>query len=118
FRRTEGVWSQEAYLKASNTEAGDGFGVSVSLSEDTLAVGAYGEDGASTGIGGDQADNGAEYSGAVYVFMRTEGMWVQAAYLKASNTDAEDWFGNSLSLSGDTLAVGAFWEDSGAISIG
>ena len=46
----------------------DGFGESVALSGDTLAVGSTGEDSAATGIDGDQADNSAEDSGAVYAF--------------------------------------------------
>src|SRR5690606_34393161 len=76
----------EAYIKASNTGEGDQFGSSVSLSGDTLAVGASSEASAVTGVGGDQADNSASYSGAVYVFKRTDGVWAQEAYLKASNT--------------------------------
>jgi len=47
---------------------GDGFGRSVSLSGDTLAVGAPFEASNATGVNGNQADNGAPYSGAVYVF--------------------------------------------------
>lgn len=59
-----------AYLKASNAGAGDGFGYSVSLSTDgaRLAVGAYHETSSATGIDGDQADNSALNSGAVYVY--------------------------------------------------
>ena len=51
-------------------------------------------------------------SGAVYVFTRTGGVWTQQAYLKASNTDARDQFGVSVAISGDTIAVGAQFEDS------
>ncbi len=68
FTRNAGVWSQQAYIKASNTEDGDHFGVSVALSGDTLTVGAPSENSAATGIDGDQGDNNAEFSGAVYVF--------------------------------------------------
>lgn len=57
------------YVKASNTEADDVFGV-VSLSGDTLAVGAYQEGSNATGINGNQASNSAPSSGAVYVFVR------------------------------------------------
>ena len=62
------VWSPRAYLKASNTGAEDYFGQSISLSGDTLAVGAIGEDSNATGVGGNQADDSASGSGAVYVF--------------------------------------------------
>jgi hypothetical protein len=68
FRRTGTEWQQEHYVKASNTGAGDYFGFSVALSEDTLAVGALREASAATGIDGDQDDDSAEDSGAVYLF--------------------------------------------------
>lgn len=114
FRRTESRWQQEAYIKASNTGAGDLFGYSVSLSGDTLVVSAVGEDSAATGVNGDRSDDSADGSGAVYVFQRTGSTWQQEAYLKASNTGAGDSFGYRVSLEGDTLAVGAVHEDSAA----
>lgn len=117
FTRTNGAWRQVAYLKASNTGAGDLFGWSVALSGDTLAVGAIGESSAATGINGNQADNSAFVSGAVYVFTRVNNEWGQQAYLKASNTGASDFFGYSVALSGETLAVGALKESSNAIGV-
>jgi hypothetical protein len=118
FRRTGTVWQQEAYLKASNTGAGDFFGISVALSGDTLAVGASAEDSAARGVGGNQGDNTATDSGAVYVFRRTGTVWRQEAYVKASNTGATDFFGHNVALSGDTLAIGAPDEDSVAQGVG
>ena len=121
FTRTAGVWSQQAYVKASNTDGDDGFGISVSLSGDgdTLAVGAMMEDSATTGINGNQADNTMANAGAVYVFTRTANVWSQQAYVKASNTGADDWFGYAVTLSSDgsTLAVGVNYEDSAATGI-
>ena len=114
FHCSGGVWSQQAYLKASNTDAGDAFGKSIALSGDTLVVGAPLEDSAARGVDGDQADGRAPSSGAVYVFRRDGGVWTQEAYLKASNPGTDDWFGASVAVSGDVLAVGAPWEDSGA----
>ena len=116
-RNGVGTWTQQAYIKASNTEAGDLFGNAVTLSGDgtTLAVGAYKEDGPDSGINGThQALNTATDAGAVYVFTRDGvGTWTQQAYVKASNTGAGDLFGNAVTLSGDgtTLAVGAYKED-------
>jgi cysteine-rich repeat protein len=118
FRRTGTDWQQEEYLKASNTDAGDFFGASVALSGDTLAVGAHGEASASQGVGGNQADDTAPGSGAVYVFRHPETDWQQEAYVKASNTDTGDFFGYSVALSGDTLAVGAHDEASAAQGVG
>jgi hypothetical protein len=117
FTRTNGVWSQQAYVKASNTGGNDLFGRSVALSGDRLAVGADGEDSPATGVNGDQTDDSAFESGAVYVFMRTNGVWSQQAYVKASNTGGSDVFGASVALDGDTLAIGAVREDSGATGV-
>ena len=84
-----------------------------------LAVGARREGSAATGINGDQASNAVSDSGAVYVFTRSGSTWSQQAYVKASNTDASDWFGFAVALSadGNTLAVGAYREDSAATGI-
>jgi len=122
FTRSETTWSQQAYVKASNTDASDNFGASVALSADgaTLAVGAPGEASAATGLGGNQLDNSAGAAGAVYVLTRSGTAWSQQAYVKASNTDADDRFGASVALAaGDaTLAVGATREASAATGIG
>jgi hypothetical protein len=95
------------YLKTSYSGAGDYFGSAISLSGETLAVGAFGEASNVTGVNGDQSNNSAPFAGAVYVFTRTAGVWSQQAYLKASNTEAGDRFGYAVSLSGDTLVVGS-----------
>ena len=123
FSRSGTTWTQQAYVKASNTQASDGFGVSVSLSRDgnTLAVGADSEDSNSTVINVFGTDDGlADQSGAAYVFSRSGNTWTEQAYVKASNTGENDYFGRNISLSGDgnTLAVGANFEDSNATSIG
>jgi hypothetical protein len=123
FTRSDTTWRQQAYVKASNTDPGDGFGISVALDGDTLAVGAWGEDSAATGVDGDQSNNEARESGAVYVFTRSGTTWQQQAYLKASNTDAQDGFGGNLlpqqtlALDVDTLAVGALVEASAATGV-
>jgi len=108
--------AQQAYLKASNTGAGDEFGYSVAVSGDTVVVGAQFEDSSSTGVNS-TPDDGAGASGAVYVFVRSGTSWSQQAYLKASNTGSEDWFGHSVTISGDTIAVGAHFEDSGTTGV-
>ncbi len=117
FVRNGTTWTQQAYLKASNTDGGDFFGSSVSISGDTIVVGALGESSAATGINGDQADDTANIAGAVYVFVRSNDVWAQQAYIKASNTDANDLFGFSVSIVGDYMAVGAPNENSDATGI-
>ncbi|HQW82304.1 MAG TPA: FG-GAP repeat protein, partial [Pseudomonadota bacterium] len=109
--------AQQAYLKASNTGVVDSFGWSVAISGDTVVVGAQAEDSNSTTINGDQSNNAAGEAGAAYVFVRTAGIWSQQAYLKASNTDADDRFGISVAISGDTIVVGATYEDSNSVVI-
>lgn len=117
------LWNAIGYVKASNAENFDNFGSAVSLSADgsTLAVAAYAEDSASPGINGNQNDNSALSSGAVYVFVHNNGGWQQQAYLKASNADKDDLFGFSMNISlsatGDTLVVGAPAEQSSATGI-
>ena len=117
FVRNGGTWSQQAYLKASNTDVLDYFGISVAVSGDTVVVGAYQEDSNATGVGGDQTNNSAVDSGAAYVFVRNGGTWSQQAYLKPSNTGAGDWFGFSVGVSGNTVVVGAYFEDSSATGV-
>jgi len=121
YTRSDNGWQQQAYLKASNTDVTDFFGTVLSLSADgnTLAVGVFAEDSNALGVNGDQTDNSARSAGAVYVFLRNGDSWQQQAYLKASNTEAYDEFGQSVSLSadGNTLAVGATGEDSDALGI-
>ncbi|MET0534146.1 MAG: FG-GAP repeat protein, partial [Steroidobacter sp.] len=121
FTRSGSTWTQQAYIKASNTEAGDTFGQAVALSADgnTLAVGAYNESSAATGVNGDQSDNSALSSGAVYVYTRAGTQWSQQAYVKASNTESNDTFGLQLALSADgrVLAVGTFNEAGNGIGV-
>ncbi|MGC4097782.1 MAG: cadherin-like beta sandwich domain-containing protein [Nitrospira sp.] len=108
FTHHRGTWQQQAYIKASNTEADDHFGFSVGLDGDILAVGAPFEDSNGRGVNtSTEADNSAHDAGAVYVFARHHGTWHQQAYIKASNTDSEDNFGFSVALDGNTLAVAA-----------
>ena len=110
FVRDGTNWVQQAYLKASNTGAQDLFGLSVAISGDTLVVGAPYEDSSATGVNGNQTNNSATDSGAAYVFVREGTNWSQQAYLKASNTGANDEFGISVAISGDTVVVGAGYE--------
>jgi len=117
FVRNAGVWTQQAYLKGSNTEANDVFGVSVAIDGDTIVVGADGEASNATGVNGDETDNSGFKSGAAYVFVREGNTWTQQAYLKASNTEDNDIFGNTVAISGDTIVVGAWGERSNATGV-
>jgi hypothetical protein len=124
FTRTGGTWSQQAYIKASNGEPQDSFGVHVALDDDgdTLLVGSLDEDCSATGVNppGCGSDWKEDLSmGAAYVFVRSGTTWAQQAFIKASNTGFNDWFGSRVTLSGDgnTAAVGASLEDGSATGI-
>lgn len=108
---------QQAYLKASNAGANDGFGWAAAISRDTMVITAAHESSGATGVNGNQNENTASHSGAAYVFVRSGTNWVQQAYLKASNTEAADVFGWSAAISGDTIVVGAPGEDSAATGV-
>jgi len=115
YARVNGMWEQQAYLKASFADNQDYFGVSVAVSGDTIAVGALEEDSNGTG----ESNNGLSKSGAVYIFVRdTNGIWNQQAFLKASVPNGSDRFGHDLALEGDVLVVGAKKEDSQALDGG
>jgi hypothetical protein len=100
FTRSGTTWTQQAKLTASDGQAGDSFGYSVSVYGDTVVVGAYGE------------DSGGSSAGAAYVFTRSGTTWSQQAKLTASDGQATTRFGVSVSVYGDTLVVGAVFEDS------
>ncbi len=118
FVRNDGVWTQQAYLKASNAGSGDEFGFSVGISGDTIVVGARKEASSATTVNGNESDNSAGEAGAAYVFFRDDGVWTQQAYLKASNAEAGDRFGCAVAVSGNTVLVGANFEASASIDNG
>ena len=97
FERTFGEkWRQIAKLTAGDGQAGDRFGQSVSISGNYAIVGADYDD-----------DNGSD-SGAAYVFERSGSFWPQVTKLTAGNGQARDYFGCSVSISGNYAIVGAY----------
>jgi hypothetical protein len=102
FTRSDGVWTEQAKLMASDKAEADGFGWSVALDGGTAVIGAYTED-----------DGGTIDNGAAYVFTRSGGVWTEQAKLLASDKDGGDFFGWSVALDGDTAVVGAIGDDAG-----
>ena len=110
FKRTATTWALEKKIENGSTNfgsSGDGFGRSISLDGDRLAIGAPGDDG--------NFDNTAG-SGAVYIFKRTGATWslergIQEDAWGFTNLERNDWFGESVSLDGDRLAIGAPGDD-------
>ena len=106
FVRSGTVWSQQAKLTASDAAADDNFGISVSLSGDTALIGSYVD------------DDAGNASGSAYVFTRNATVWSQQAKLTASDAATSDFFGTSVSVSGDTALVGANGDDDGGSASG
>ncbi|CAH1539265.1 Integrin [Vibrio owensii] len=121
YRKTNSIWNEVAYLKAPNADDQDEFGYAIALSGDgnTLAISTINEASSSTGIDGNQLDNLAPASGAVYLYVNSGSSWQSQAYIKSSNSNLVDSFGFSVSLDSDgtTLLVGAPGESSSAQSI-
>ena len=112
-------WRQSPDIQASRQGLGSQFGNSVALSDDgtILVASAHLEDSAATGINPESGTGQAENSGAVYVFARIDGSWEEQAYIKASNSRTNAWFGYSVGLNsaGNQLVVGAPYIDNGAV---
>lgn len=90
-------------LNIGDAAQGDEFGYSLALSGDTLAV----------GVDHDQVGENAR-QGSVYIYQRESTGWSLQARLVAADGAAEDLFGASVALDGETLVVGAFQDDIGA----
>lgn len=99
FEYTGSSWHQVAKIYASDGQAGDGFGRAVAMDSTRIVIGAYLDD-----------DNG-QSSGSAYVFERSGSSWNQVAKLKASDGAASDFFGETVSISGDDVLVGAYGND-------
>ncbi len=99
FKRNGTSWIEEVKLIASDGAEDDYFGVSCSINEDCLVVGAVG--------GGDNVD----WSGSAYIFKRNGSSWVKEAKLIASDGAVYDYFGYSVSINSDHIVVGAYGDD-------
>jgi hypothetical protein len=98
FVRSGTAWSQQKELTASDAAAGDLFGLSVALSGSTALIGAHGKN---------------SNTGAAYVFVRSGTAWSQQKKLTASDGAADDFFGGSVALDGQTAVIGAIGGNSG-----
>ena len=106
FTEAIGVWVPQQKITAFDGAEADLFGDSVAISGDTLVVGAR--------LDNDTAVN----SGSVYVYTRSMGTWSLEQKLVASDPDAFDYFGASVSISGDTLVVGSIHDDANGYQSG
>ncbi|MHC4698192.1 MAG: FG-GAP repeat protein, partial [Planctomycetota bacterium] len=103
YRYNGSSWIEQAKLTASDAAAYDYFGHSVSVSGDVAVIGAY----------GDRID-----SGSVYVYRYNDSSWIEEAKLTASDAAAGDYFGYSVTFSGDVAVIGAHYDDDGGTNSG
>ncbi len=106
FVRDGAIWTQQQKLTASDATSNDRFGVSVALSGEAIVVGTHFDDDAGTN------------SGSAYVFVRDGTTWTQEQKLTASDAAADDQFGISVAISGETAVVGAYGDDDGGSASG
>jgi hypothetical protein len=120
FVRNGGVWSQQAYVKASNTEEYDSFGADVALSDDGDTIAVFSDEHTLTVYIGLETIEYYE-AGAAYVFARNGGVWSQQASIGVPWTYEGGSLGQSVALSsnGDTMAIGAHGDssDAGAVYV-
>ena len=90
------AWKPQAKIVPDDLGGSDAFGETVSLDENTLAVGAPGH-----------THSGVRFAGAVYVFVRNGDKWEQQAKLTPDDPGKASQFGSAISLSFNTLVVGA-----------
>ncbi len=95
FEKIGGVWTEAAKLVADDGQDGDRFGQSVAISGNTLVIGSD----KVADLGGD--------SGAAYIFHREGLIWSQQAKLLADDGSANDLFGHSVAIHGNTVLIGA-----------
>lgn len=108
YVRNGANWTQQAFLKASDAAADDGFGTSVALDGDLLVVGAPFQ--ASPGPG-------VNFGGA-YVFRRSGGVWTEETLLKAATPAPADLFGSAVAVRDGTVVVGSPGESTGETQSG
>ncbi len=106
FQFNGSLWTSQAKLAANDGEAGDHFGVSVGVDGNYAIVGAYGK------------DHSGEDSGCAYTFKFDGSSWVEQVKLAATDAQAGDRFGASVSISGDYAVVGADSNDAQGVNSG
>jgi len=99
FVQKNGIWTHQAKITSPDGTAYDRFGLSVGIFNDTVIVGTPFSD-----------ENGVD-SGSVHLFALSQGIWTHQARLLAPDGAADDRFGWSVGIFGDTIVVGAIFDD-------
>ena len=105
-KNSSGIWTEKQKIVASDRGGNDYFGWSVSISGNYVLIGAYQEDHDTSGI------NPLYGAGSSYLFERNPtGVWVEKQKIVASDRGGNDYFGVSVSISGNYAVIGAYRED-------
>lgn len=99
FKKEGESWEQKQKIQPEESNAGDFFGSSLTLIEDTLVIGSFGKDGAQ------------KNEGCVYIFKREDENWIETQILKADDAAESDYFGYSVAMDQNNLLVGAYCKD-------
>ena len=94
------TWQEKQRLQPHDISQADWFGYSVAIEGNTAVVGAI-----------CKSAPGKKHAGAVYIFTREDGKWKETQKLQPAELQKYDWFGNSVSISGKTIMVAAYYSD-------
>lgn len=103
FCRVGSEWRSQGVLEAADGKTYDGFGYSVALDGDIAVVGVPGD------------DERARDQGSAYVFEREGDRWIQKAKLLSPHPGKDDYMGYTVTVSGETVAVGAYSADTDGV---
>lgn len=106
FEQIDGTWQFETKLTASDSDAGDLFGIRVKLNGDRALIGAA------------RDDEAAENAGAAYIFERTNNGWQQDTKIVAPDATKDDRFGTRVAISGKTVIVGSILSNIAGTDVG
>jgi len=107
FENSGGSWVQTQMISSGDPENGGAFGCDVDMYKNRMIVGSWGDD---SGAGVPYSVN----SGAAYIFEHNGTSWLQVQKLVSSDRDAQDQFGQSVSIYGNSAVVGASFESEDA----
>ncbi len=100
-KQTDGTWTQKQKLIAPDKNTNDYFGYSISISNNYLVIGAY-----------NAYVDGNNKAGAAYIYKQNEDeTWSATQKISASDNNAEDYFGYSVSIDQNHILIGAEGED-------
>ena len=106
FEKQGGVWTQTAYLKASDPSDTAVFGASVSIESDILVVGAPAE----------KYDTNT-WSGSAYIYKKVNGSWNEVTKLTATYRGHTEVFGYRVKINNGTVLIAAPGDDSSSTGI-